>query len=116
MAGWLTAFKVIPWGELIAAAPAIAKGARKLWSTVRSEEALPGGEATGDRMQALEVRVDMLRRELAASAELVTTLAEQNTRLIEAVAILRVRTRVLLALCGAMIAALIGLAAVVLSR
>ena len=39
MAGWITAFKVIPWAELIVAAPAVVKGAQKLWATVRKQEA-----------------------------------------------------------------------------
>jgi len=116
MAGWLTAFKVIPWGEVIAAAPAIAKGARQLWTAVRKQDALPADAEPGDRVQVLETRVEALRSELASSAELVATLAEQNARLIDAVAILRLRTRVLLALCGGAIAAVIGLAVVVLSR
>jgi len=116
MAGWLTAFKVIPWGEVIAAAPAIAKGARQLWASVGKQDALPASDAPGDRLQALEARVEALRGELAASAELVTTLAEQNTRLIDAVAILRLRTRVLLALSGALIAAVVGLAVAVFFR
>jgi hypothetical protein len=116
MAGWLTAFKVIPWGEVIAAAPAIAKGARQLWSAVRKQDALPAGAAPGDRIHALESRVEELRRELAASAELTATLAEQNARLIEAVAILRLRTRVLLAVSGVTIVAVVGLAAALFSR
>jgi len=117
MAGWITAFKVIPWAEVIAAAPAIARGARQLWGAVKKQDAPPLADAApGDRLQLLEARVEELRRELAASAELVATLAEQNARLIDAVAILRLRTRVLLVLSGASIAAVAILAAVVLSR
>ena len=41
MAGWLTAFKVIPWGDVIAAAPTVARGAKKLWDSIREQPAAP---------------------------------------------------------------------------
>ncbi len=113
MAGWITAFKVIPWADVIAAAPAVAQGARKLWTSVRSkgpavaEARAP--ESTESRVQALEVQVTELRKELAASSELIDSLAEQNARLVQAVGILRVRTRVLFAACAAAVALLAGL-------
>ena len=55
-------------------------------------------------------QVAELRRELTAASELVTQLAEQNRRLVEAVAILRVRTRVLMVFAAIMAAGLIALA------
>jgi hypothetical protein len=117
MAGWITAFKVIPWAELIAAAPAVVKGAQKLWSAVRKQEAPravgQGPEAT---QRALEAQVEELRKELTAASELVTRLAEQNGRLIEAVDVLRVRTRVLLVVSMAMAAAVAGLAILVVLK
>ena len=117
MAGWIAAFKVIPWAELIVAAPAVVKGAQKLWATVRKQEApeLSGPDPL-NRQQALEAQVDELRRELTAASELVTNLAEQNSRLVSAIEILRVRTRVLFLATVIMAAALILLAIVVLSR
>ena len=100
MAGWLTAFKVIPWGDVIAAAPTVARGAKKLWDSYREQ---PTATATGasaqspeGRLQSLESEVADLRKELAASSEIVSTLAQQNERLVEAVGILRIRTRALL--------------------
>jgi hypothetical protein len=47
---------------------------------------------------------------LAAASELVTRLAEQNGRLVEAVDVLRVRTRLLLVVCVVMAAVVAGLA------
>jgi hypothetical protein len=114
VAGWITAFKVIPWGDLIAAAPTVVKGARQLWSTVKKQEAPQlAGRDVQSGQQALESQIDELRRELTAASELVTRLAEQNSRLVEAVEVLRVRTRVLLVLMvilGAGVAAGIALA------
>jgi hypothetical protein len=112
---WTTAFKVIPWLELMAAAPAVVKGARRLWDTVRKQEApVAEGQEPLAAQRALEVQIAELRQELTAASELVTNLAEQNGRLVEAIAILRMRTRVLLVFSAILAAGLIGLAAVVL--
>jgi len=113
MAGWITAFKVIPWGELITAAPTVVKGAQKLWAAVRKQDApRVAGQAPEAGQRALEAQVEELRKELTAASELVTRLAEQNGRLIEAVDVLRVRTRVLLIVSLVLIAAVAGLAIV----
>lgn len=100
MAGWLTAFKVIPWGDVIAAAPTVARGAKKLWETIREQPAAtasgPAPDSPEGRVRALESQLADMRRELAASMELINSLAQQNERLVEAVGILRVRTRALL--------------------
>jgi hypothetical protein len=111
MAGWITAFKTIPWAELLGAAPAVLKGARQLWASVRKQDAprIAGqGPEAGQRL--LEAQVEELRRELTAASEVVTNLAEQNSRLVEAVAILRVRTRMLLVVSVLMAVLLVGLA------
>lgn len=115
MAAWITAFKVIPWADVIAAAPTVARGAKKLWAAVKNrgsegpEENRPRG--TEERLQALEAQLEELRKELVASSELVDSLAAQNARLVEAVGILRLRTRVLLWACGIAFALLAGLGA-----
>lgn len=111
MSGWITAFKVIPWGELIAAAPTVVKGARQLWATVRKHEAPQvAGQGPEAGQRALEAQIDELRKELTAASELVTRLAEQNSRLIEAVEVLRMRTRVLLLLMVILATGLAGVA------
>lgn len=105
MAGWLTAFKVIPWADVIAAAPTVVRGAKKLWDTARKPSPdAAGAAAPGSpeaRVELLERQGADLRRELAATSELLNSLAEQNARLVEAVGILRVRTRALLVVCAA---------------
>lgn len=113
---WLTAFKAIPWGDVIAAAPKVAQGAKKLWGAVGKGDAgstaAPGSlpaDAEG-RLRTLEAQIAGLQRENAASSELIKSLAEQNSRLVDAVEILRVRTRALLALCLALAVLLAGLA------
>jgi hypothetical protein len=113
---WLTAFKAIPWGDVIAAAPTVAQGAKKLWGAVgrgdAGSAAAPGSlpaDAEG-RLRTLEAQIAGLQRDNAASSELIKSLAEQNSRLVDAVEILRVRTRALLVLCLALAVILAGLA------
>jgi hypothetical protein len=118
VAAWLTAFKVIPWADVIAAAPTVARGAKKLWDSVRDQPPdLKAGPAPGSpegRLQALESQLVDLRKELAASSELINSLAEQNTRLVEAIGILRIRTRALLVACAVAYLLLVALGAWIL--
>ena len=120
MAGWITAFKVIPWGHVIAAAPSVVRGARRLWSAVREKDAgLPvaGGAQSGDAgLLDLQARVEELGKELAAATDLISSLAEQNARLVEVVGVLRIRTRVLLAAAVIELALLAWLGAWILLR
>jgi len=67
------------------------------------------GQGQAADQRALEEQVAELRRELTAASELVSNLAEQNTRLVEAIEVLRVRTRVLLLISVVVAIALIGL-------
>jgi hypothetical protein len=117
VAGWLTAFKVIPWADVIAAAPTVARGAKKLWDSVRDTAPAAGGPPPGSpegRLQALEGQLVDLRRELAVSSELINSLAEQNARLVEAIGILRVRTRALLAAVVIALTLLVAVGALIL--
>ena len=117
MPAWITAFKVIPWAELLAAAPAVVKGARQLWAAVRTQDApRVAGQGPEAGQRALEAQIEELRKELTAASELVTSLAEQNNRLVEALEVLRVRTRVLLLLFVIMAVGLIGLTVTVALR
>lgn len=104
--GFLSALKVIPWGEVINSAPAIVKGARTLFARTRAAPTLdPGLDATqagGDpteqaqrRVVQLETRVAELAEELRQLAQLNQSLAEQNARMVLAIDILRSRMRVL---------------------
>lgn len=99
MAGWITAFRAIPWAALIAAAPSIARSARTLWDAVKKQEAprVMGQGAAADQ-RALEEQVAELRQELTTASELVTNIAEQNRQLVEAIEVLRARTRLLFAI------------------
>ncbi len=123
MALWLTALKVIPWGDVVAAAPTVARSARELWRGVRGpgdapvDAASPPAQLRDDalgpialRVASLEEHQRVLREEAAASAGIVASLAEQNQRLVEAIAILRARTRLLIVAVCVLAAGLGGVA------
>lgn len=112
---WLLALKVIPWGDVIEHAPKVLKGARELLDQQRQrrQAAAPAPDA---RHNVIEMpgptppEVTELRQQLAAAHEdigrlqqtqdqitqTVAELAEQNTRLVAAVELLRKRTRLLM--------------------
>lgn len=75
---WLTALKVIPWGDVIQHAPKVLSAARKLLDRSPTEPP-PTKDEVLERM-----------------AKTLADLAEQNTRLVHAVELLRLRTRILM--------------------
>lgn len=113
---WIAAFKIIPWSDVIAAAPTVARTARDLWrglSKPRPGESVasPGGGAAGGPAPTMEEDIRSLRAELAetraqllSTSEVLRALAEQDEKLIAAIEVLRVRTRVLAFLCVALVA------------
>lgn len=115
--GWMTALKVIPWGDVIEATPGIVKGARKIFARAQQAEdpvAHPASAGAGDlpaRVAQLEASLTQMAEQQKASAQLIETLAEQNARIIDAVEILRMRTRLLGGACGVLLALLIAVAA-----
>jgi hypothetical protein len=108
----MSALKVIPWGDVIEATPGIVKGARKIFArTQQAEDTVAHPEATGvadlpARVAQLESSLTELAEQQKASAQLIETLAEQNARIVEAVEILRVRTRLLIGGCVVLAVAL----------
>ena len=102
---WITALKMIPWGDVVQNAPTVLRTAKKLWGMV--------GTAAAERAPD---RIALLESELAQLKSVVVSLAEQNARLVEAVDILRVRTRILLITCGVLVVGTLALAAAVFIR
>ena len=116
--GWLTIFKAIPWSDVVAAAPTVVKGARKLVDAVRKRggegEAPddPAGEAATDpvvRLQRMEARIEELEGRQQAALALVESMAEQQEKLVSAVEVLRLRSKFLL-LLSVMLALSVALA------
>lgn len=79
--GWLTALKIIPWGDVIEHAPKVLNAARKLLL---------------DRQQPTQVNPPSKDEVIAQLTATLAELAEQNARLVSAVELLRVRTRVMM--------------------
>lgn len=105
--GWLTVFKAIPWSDVVAAAPTVVKGARKLVDAVRKRggegeaPAGPAWEAAADpaaRLQRMEARIGELEGRQQAALDLVESMAEQQEKLVAAVEVLRLRSKFLLLL------------------
>jgi hypothetical protein len=104
---WLTVLTSVPWSEVIANAPKVAEGARKLWKAVgrkapsaeesvqaMPENALPESRtvaALARRVHALETDLADLQAQMLASSELIKALADQNEQLVRRIDANRVR-------------------------
>lgn len=108
---WLVALKVIPWGDVIEHAPQVLNAARKLLERQRAPKSTPAAgdgaitaplgdtlslEGLNQRLIAAQQRVDQQALALEQLTQTVAELAEQNARLVSAVEVLRMRTRLLL--------------------
>ena len=118
---WSTLVKAIPWSDVIAKAPDIAQGARKLWQQVSTRDTadsagtpVPGTPSAPEaRLTALAAQVAEMSTRQQESAELLSALATQNAELVGAVAALRQRNRLLAAATG--LASVIALGALTLA-
>jgi hypothetical protein len=111
---WISALKMVPWDVVVSNAPSVVDGARKLWKSAGRNEAVTGevqtDMSTGSRLEALEREVADLQQEMTSSAELIKALADQNAQLVQAIAALRSRQRLIgLALALASAVAVVGL-------
>jgi protein-tyrosine-phosphatase len=108
--GWLTVLQAVPWSDVIANAPKMAEGAKKLWSTV-ARKPVPTATDTPQpaaadttmspqaqalaaldaRVAAMEEAAAQVHEQLLASSELIKALAEQNAQLVQRIESNRVR-------------------------
>jgi hypothetical protein len=117
--GWMTALKIIPWGEVLESAPHIVKAAKHLFSTAKADAdnfAEAPNSPTGDglvnldkRTRLIEARIIELSNEQESSTALIKSLAEQNALIVEAIEVFRVRVKILLIGCILLIGILAGL-------
>lgn len=107
---WLVALKLIPWTDVIEHAPTVLKTAKKLLARqpVGAAHRETPSDVTGNqasRLVQLEDEVLSLRNDMADVVRSHAALAEQHQRLINAVDVLRWRTRWLgVAVAGLLIA------------
>ena len=125
--GWMTVLKLVPWDDVIANAPKVVEGARKLWKTVaRSPVPAPSPEpavaaeaavatsaapelATRSELHALAIQVSTLHEQMAESSALIEALADQNAQLIGQIESNRVRLGWLMGVVAVLAAALVYL-------
>ena len=120
---WLIALKVSPWGDVIEHAPSVLKAARKLME--RQPPQSPGQAGTpatatpvstvpslGELKNALiaaQGQIDLQAQTQRELTETLAELAEQNARLVSAVDVLQLRTRLLMWGAAALLVWLVGL-------
>ncbi len=129
---WMWVLKTVPWSEVIANAPKLVDGARKLWGSVGKQgsaprqtddgaSTVPGSapaEATlarlHERVGDLEANLEAVHGQILASSELIRSLADQNAQLVRHLEELRLRLRRLGLL--ALAAGVVAMAALAMSR
>ena len=123
---WLSALKVIPWGDVISHAPSVLEKARDLIDRKRAEAvpkpmATPNEEAgevpslgeLKNRLLTANMQIDELKSQQHQLTQTVADLAEQNAGLVSAVGGLRQTLRLTV---GGLVLAFIGLGAVAYSN
>ena len=119
--GWFSALKLVPWSEVIEAAPGLVRGARRILDRSQElpTEAPPPADtavqadspaALRAQLQQLAAQLDALAARQQASAGLIESLTEHNARLIEAVQTLRLRLRWLTGAAAVLAVAVLALA------
>jgi hypothetical protein len=121
MVGWVSALKLVPWGDVIEATPQILQAAKKLLGATRKGKA--DATATGSiadagtepilptevQLRHLRERVLQLEQEQLDGAALIQSLAQQNAQVIQAVEDLRQRNRRLTLVVSVLACSCIGL-------
>lgn len=120
---WLLALKVIPWGDVIEHAPKVLNAARKLMDRQKAPaspaitpkpldlapDAQPSlGELRNRLIEARQL-IDQQAEVQLQMTQTLGELAEQNARLVAAVELLRVRTRLLMFVVAALVIGVIVL-------
>ncbi|MCD2513550.1 hypothetical protein [Comamonas endophytica] len=122
---WITALKLVPWGDVIEATPQVLKAAKGLLrkkeaaaeaaATAAAEPAArlatpsTAGEQALQLIQTLEARIRQLEQGQQQSAELIQQLAEQNAQVIRTVDLLRTGAQRLAWVCGGLAVVVVGL-------
>ncbi|MBD7960650.1 MULTISPECIES: hypothetical protein [Comamonas] len=122
---WVTALKLVPWGDVIQAAPSVLKAAKGLMKKSPEEEAayihattpapnaqaLPGsaGELALQQVAQLEARIQQLENAQRASALVLEKMAEQQAQIVKTVGLLRTGATRLAWACGILSVLVVGL-------
>lgn len=118
--GWLGALKLVPWSDVIEAAPGLVRGARRIFNRSQelsshpdAAEAAPVDDPTAAlqaQLQQVSAQLDALAQQQQAAAGLIESLTEHNARLVQAVQSLRLWLRWLSAGAAVLAVGLVALA------
>ncbi|MDC2859304.1 MULTISPECIES: hypothetical protein [unclassified Delftia] len=121
---WITALKLVPWGDVIEATPQVVKAAKSLLRKKDAEQAvgaqpaaagepLAAPRSAGEQalllIQAQEARITQLEQSQRQSLELIEKLAEQNAQIVATVGALRMGAQRLAWACAILGACVAGL-------
>lgn len=112
--GWINALRVIPWKDVLDAAPGVVKGAKRLFTTTKDEtnsqpmadnsSTMVSFDAEGltnldNRVRHLQAKIIELNSDHNSSAKLIKSLAEQNAHVVNVIEVLQVRIKLLIYAC-----------------
>ena len=106
--GWITVLKIIPWKDVLENAPHIAKAAKNLYAGTRNNTSSSGtadsSAPTSDsgNKESTDFRLQEIEREILDLNSVVRSLAKQNVRIVEAIEVLRIRSKILIFACIAL--------------
>lgn len=123
---WVTALKMVPWGDVIQAAPSVLKAAKGLMkkSPEQTQEeaeqaaslhsaqpslASNAGELALQQVAQLEARIQHLEAAQRASNQVLEKMAEQQAQIVKTVGILRTGATRLAWACGVLSVVVMGL-------
>ena len=122
---WVTALKLVPWGDVIQAAPSVLKAAKGLMKKSPEQEleeaaqaadthsqpalASNAGELALQQVAQLEARIQHLEAAQRASNQVLEKMAEQQAQIVKTVGILRTGATRLAWACGVLSVVVIGL-------
>ena len=123
---WVTALKMVPWGDVIQAAPSVLKAAKGLMkkspeqaqeeaeqaaSLHATQPSLAGnaGELALQQVAQLEARIQHLEAAQRASNQVLEKMAEQQAQIVKTVGILRTGATRLAWACGVLSVVVMGL-------
>ena len=105
--GWITVLKIIPWKDVLENAPHIAKAAKNLYAGTKNNTSSGSAGSSvptsdSENITSRDLRLHEIEREVSDLNSVVRSLAKQNVRIVEAIEVLRVRSKVLIFLCVAL--------------
>ena len=103
--GWITVLKIIPWKDVLENAPHIAKAAKNLYDGTKTHTSSSGpadsSASTSDsgNKKSTDFHLHEIKREVSDLNSVVRSLAKQNVRIVEAIEVLRIRSKILIFSC-----------------